>query len=254
MPRPFHARRRSRECIAHRIAVKKKGRRLVTRLRPSLREAPGARQAARKGEIPVGPVWTGRADFRANGRDDLTGAHVSRYSGVLEMKRFVAALLAICALIAWISNDRARARPPAAGGAVAPSGAAPSPSLRAPSPAARAGSPSSPEAAGNPGQTPGVVPDAVVKNFDAVVSRGPIDLRPTLARIRAGQHYPHRDDGTVFSNRERRLPQRPPGYYREYVHPTAGIPGPGPQRVVIGSGGEVYYTPDHYQSFQQVKQ
>lgn len=36
---------------------------------------------------------------------------------------------------------------------------------------------------------------------------------------------------------------------REYVHPIDGQRFPGPHRVIIGSDGEIYYTPDHYQTF-----
>ena len=50
-------------------------------------------------------------------------------------------------------------------------------------------------------------------------------------------------------NKEGLLPARPRGYYREWVHPTPGVSGPGPQRIVTGSGGEVFYTPDHYKTF-----
>jgi RHS repeat-associated protein len=77
----------------------------------------------------------------------------------------------------------------------------------------------------------------------------PPDLKNTLDRIKAGQGYPHRNDGSVFQNREGLLPMKPEGYYREWVHPTAGAKGPGPQRVVTGHGGEAYYSPDHYRSF-----
>jgi filamentous hemagglutinin len=79
--------------------------------------------------------------------------------------------------------------------------------------------------------------------------RAPDGLRATLERICRGERHPHRRDGAVFANRERRLPERPFGYYHEWVHPTAGMRGPGPARVVTGAGGEVYYSPDHYQTF-----
>jgi RHS repeat-associated protein len=75
------------------------------------------------------------------------------------------------------------------------------------------------------------------------------ELRPTLDRINRGERFPHRNDGSIFGNREGRLPQRPYGYYREYVHPTPGVEGPGAQRLVIGQEGEIYYTPDHYRTF-----
>ena len=81
------------------------------------------------------------------------------------------------------------------------------------------------------------------------LSLGVVDLKPTLDRIAAGKKFPHANDGTVWENRSRKLPAHPKGYYREYVVPTEGISGPGPQRLVMGKGGEVYYTPDHYETF-----
>ena len=77
----------------------------------------------------------------------------------------------------------------------------------------------------------------------------PPEVMNTMARINAGQSYPHRNDGSVFGNKEQLLPAKPAGYYREYVHPTPGITGPGAQRVVTGQGGEAYYSPDHYRTF-----
>jgi guanyl-specific ribonuclease Sa len=76
-----------------------------------------------------------------------------------------------------------------------------------------------------------------------------VDVGPTLDRISRCQRFPHRNDGSVFQNREGLLPAQPPGYYTEYVHPTPGVNGPGGQRIVIGRGGEIYYTPDHYGTF-----
>jgi filamentous hemagglutinin len=98
-----------------------------------------------------------------------------------------------------------------------------------------------------------VVRDAVVIDFGRVHYRGDVDLTPTLERVRRGERYPHRDDGTVFKNFEGRLPPRPRGYYHEYVVPTEGLRGPGPQRVILGDGGDVWYTGDHYASFRKVQ-
>jgi RHS repeat-associated protein len=84
------------------------------------------------------------------------------------------------------------------------------------------------------------------------VLEGTVDLKPTLDRISAGKTFPHRNDGAVFGNKEGLLPQQPAGYYREYVHPTPGVNGPGPQRIVTGQGGEIFYTPDHYRTFIRV--
>ncbi|MFH5804867.1 ribonuclease domain-containing protein [Alienimonas sp. DA493] len=100
------------------------------------------------------------------------------------------------------------------------------------------------------------VEQVTVRNFGrpvpAAAPGGEVDLSETLTRIALGESFPHRNDGTTFGNREGRLPRRPSGYYKEYVHPTPGVDGPGPQRLVIGAGGDVWYTPDHYDSFRNV--
>ena len=74
-------------------------------------------------------------------------------------------------------------------------------------------------------------------------------IKSTLNRIKSGLRFPHKNDGSVFYNRQNLLPAKPKGYYREYVHPTPGLTGPGPNRIVIGDGGEMYLTLDHYLSF-----
>jgi filamentous hemagglutinin len=86
-----------------------------------------------------------------------------------------------------------------------------------------------------------------------IAYRGDIDLAPHLARIERGDPDPHRNDGAVFQNREGRLPKKGPGYYREYVVRTPGIDHAGPQRLVLGDGGEAYYTADHYRSFERIQ-
>ncbi|MBS0260874.1 MAG: hypothetical protein JSS02_02870 [Planctomycetes bacterium] len=84
-----------------------------------------------------------------------------------------------------------------------------------------------------------------------VIYSGPVDLTPTITRIHAGTRLSFPHDGVVFQNRERRLPRQERDYYHEYVHPTDGVKGPGPQRIVTGKNGEIYYTFDHYNSFLQ---
>lgn len=71
----------------------------------------------------------------------------------------------------------------------------------------------------------------------------------TWALIQRGGPFPHRRDGIVFGNFEKRLPQRPRGTYREYTVPTAGLSHRGARRLVTGPPGELYYTRDHYESF-----
>jgi len=56
----------------------------------------------------------------------------------------------------------------------------------------------------------------------------------------------------VFNNAERRLPDEPRGYYREYTVPTPGSADRGARRIITGKNGEYYYTPDHYETFRRV--
>lgn len=86
----------------------------------------------------------------------------------------------------------------------------------------------------------------------------PVEAHDTLRLIARGGPYPYRQDGSVFQNRERRLPAQPRGYYREYTVETPGSPDRGPRRIVTGGGDggavlprEYFYTADHYRSFRR---
>jgi len=88
----------------------------------------------------------------------------------------------------------------------------------------------------------------------------PREARVTLALIKRGGPFPYRKDGSVFGNRERRLPLRPRGYYTEYTVRTPGSRDRGARRIVAGrgqsgdpaTGGEYYYTGDHYETFRRI--
>jgi ribonuclease T1 len=73
-----------------------------------------------------------------------------------------------------------------------------------------------------------------------------------LTAIESGEPLPYEEDGGVFQNREGLLPDQPLGYYREYTVETPGSPDRGARRLVIGEGGETYYTNDHYASFTRI--
>ena len=81
----------------------------------------------------------------------------------------------------------------------------------------------------------------------------PPEARHTLALIKRGGPFPYRRDGAAFGNRERRLPAREQGYYREYTVPTPGAQDRGARRIVAGRGSEYYYTDDHYASFRRIR-
>jgi len=75
----------------------------------------------------------------------------------------------------------------------------------------------------------------------------------TIKNIKNGGPFPFPNhDGTTFSNREEMLPSKPLSYYKEYTVPTPGIHSRGAQRIVTGESGEMYYTPDHYNTFERV--
>lgn len=82
----------------------------------------------------------------------------------------------------------------------------------------------------------------------------PPEGRETLALIRRGGPFPYRKDGSIFHNRERRLPAQQQGYYREYTVPTPGERDRGARRIVVGRGGEFYYTDNHYRNFRRIRE
>ena len=99
---------------------------------------------------------------------------------------------------------------------------------------------------------------AVAVSFAAlgkdVLSRDlPEEARQTLELIKNNGPFPHRQDGTAFGNREKRLPLRANGYYREYTVKTPGAKDRGARRIVAGNGGEFYYTADHYRTFMRIR-
>ncbi len=85
----------------------------------------------------------------------------------------------------------------------------------------------------------------------------PKEAQITERLIRSGGPFPHAKDGTVFGNRERLLPTKRRGYYREYTVRTPGVRHRGARRIVCG-GEQVtvpdacYYTEDHYASFRRI--
>lgn len=87
----------------------------------------------------------------------------------------------------------------------------------------------------------------------------PQEAQATRQLIQAGGPFPHSKDGTVFGNRERLLPARHRGYYREYTVRTPGSRDRGARRIVCGGAvvtapDACYYTDDHYASFRLIAQ
>jgi ribonuclease T1 len=84
------------------------------------------------------------------------------------------------------------------------------------------------------------------------LSHLPPEAAQTVALIRAHGPFPYDRDGIVFENREGLLPSESSGYYHEYTVPTPGAGDRGARRIIEGSGGELYWTGDHYRTFERI--
>ncbi len=85
----------------------------------------------------------------------------------------------------------------------------------------------------------------------------PTEAQSTYRLVLSGGPFPYEKDGTVFGNRERQLPAKARGYYREYTVQTPGLRHRGARRVVCGGKPPTkpdacYYTDDHYASFSKI--
>jgi hypothetical protein len=121
--------------------------------------------------------------------------------------------------------------------------------------------------AGNPN-------DIKVINFGTVIYTGSVDVTTTLDRLRNNQsvYADESDDGGFFNFDPGELPDIPRmgmNYYMEFmVWPTMNLAAntfdttatpynssdgfPGPERILVGSAGEVYFTGDHYSTSNNV--
>jgi ribonuclease T1 len=113
------------------------------------------------------------------------------------------------------------------------------------------------------GLSPGVVQakgPALHGQVEAVaVSQLPPQGQAMMALIYQGGPFNYDKDGTVFGNRERILPAKNRGYYREYTVKTPSERTRGARRIVCGgltpaTPDACYYTDDHYASFRKIVQ
>ncbi len=89
------------------------------------------------------------------------------------------------------------------------------------------------------------------------LSELPAEAQSVHRRILAGGPFEHAKDGSVFGNRERALPGRPRGFYREYTVETPDARDRGARRIVCGGAisrtpDTCFYTADHYTSFRRI--
>jgi ribonuclease T1 len=109
-----------------------------------------------------------------------------------------------------------------------------------------------------------VAPAALAKSPDpasgaAIVALAtlPTEAQNTHKLVLAGGPFPFDKDGTVFGNRERLLPAKARGYYREYTVKTPKAKNRGARRIVCGGKPPTqpeacFYTDDHYASFRRI--
>lgn len=112
--------------------------------------------------------------------------------------------------------------------------------------------PTSPPATAKPKAT--ATPTAIASKAPQGMATITLDELPaeaieTIELIQQDGPFPFSKDGTTFQNRERLLPNKPRGYYREYTVITPGENDRGARRIIGGEDGELYYTADHYNSF-----
>jgi ribonuclease T1 len=102
-----------------------------------------------------------------------------------------------------------------------------------------------------------IVPEARIDTI--AQSQLPAQGRDMMTLILRGGPFRYDKDGTVFGNRERILPLKTRGFYREYTVKTPGERTRGARRIVCGGTQPVapeacYYTDDHYASFRRIVQ
>lgn len=101
--------------------------------------------------------------------------------------------------------------------------------------------------------TSGVVSDTIA------LAQLPAQGQDMMKKIYAGGPFKYAKDGTVFGNRERLLPAKNRGFYREYTVKTPGERTRGARRIVCGgikptAPDACFYTDDHYASFRKIAQ
>ncbi len=103
----------------------------------------------------------------------------------------------------------------------------------------------------------GTVPEAVSGTI--ALAQLPSQGQDVMKKIYTGGPFKYDKDGAVFGNRERILPSKNRGFYREYTVNTPGERTRGARRIVCGglmttAPEACYYTDDHYASFRKIAQ
>ena len=102
-------------------------------------------------------------------------------------------------------------------------------------------------------------PVPAVSESTIALAQLPPQGQDMMKLIVAGGPFKYDKDGVVFGNRERILPAKNRGFYREYTVRTPGERTRGARRIVCGglkptAPDACYYTDDHYASFRKIAQ
>ena len=102
-------------------------------------------------------------------------------------------------------------------------------------------------------------PAPAVSESAIALAQLPPQGQDMMKLIVAGGPFKYDKDGVVFGNRERILPTKDRGFYREYTVKTPGERTRGARRIVCGglkptAPDACYYTDDHYASFRKIAQ
>ena len=102
-------------------------------------------------------------------------------------------------------------------------------------------------------------PVPTTSNDTVALAQLPVQGQDMMKLISAGGPFKFDKDGVVFGNRERILPAKNRGFYREYTVKTPGERTRGARRIVCGglqptAPEACYYTDDHYASFRRIAQ
>lgn len=125
-------------------------------------------------------------------------------------------------------------------------------------PVARDPETSAPSSGSGPSSAPASAPASMPRADEdgiayVALTSLPREAATTVRLIDAGGPYPYPGkDGSTFGNFEGELPQRPRGYYAEYTVETPGLSHRGARRIIAGDGGQLYWTEDHYASFERI--
>lgn len=119
-----------------------------------------------------------------------------------------------------------------------------------PAPAPTSREDGAPSGVVEPRADPGVDPDSGLAWV--LLDDLPADAQGVVEDIEDGGPFACEKDGSTFGNYEGILPARERGHYAEYTVIVDCSGNRGARRIVAGDDGELYYTADHYASFDKV--